>query len=92
MIRGIHYFSTELKTKIDVIPRGCFNTVTEQIYHITIRNLGIASGPSHGRRHFLMDSHIYSYETSIFTLGAPPSSHTRLASPEVVDRGLAESV
>ena len=24
MIRGIHYFSTELKTKIDVIPRGCF--------------------------------------------------------------------
>ena len=25
MIRGIHYFSKELKTKIDVIPRGCFN-------------------------------------------------------------------
>ena len=25
MIRGIHYFSTEVKTKIDVIPRGCFN-------------------------------------------------------------------
>ena len=25
MIRGIHYFSTELKTKIDVIPRSCFN-------------------------------------------------------------------
>ena len=25
MICGIHYFSTELKTKIDVIPRGCFN-------------------------------------------------------------------
>ena len=24
MIRGIHYFSTELKTKIDVITRGCF--------------------------------------------------------------------
>ena len=24
MIRGIHYFSTELKTKIDVILRGCF--------------------------------------------------------------------
>ena len=24
MIRGIHYFSTEFKTKIDVIPRGCF--------------------------------------------------------------------
>ena len=24
MIRGIHYFSTELKTKIDVIQRGCF--------------------------------------------------------------------
>ena len=23
MIRVIHYFSTELKTKIDVIPRGC---------------------------------------------------------------------
>ena len=25
MIRGIHYFSTELKTKIDVIPWSCFN-------------------------------------------------------------------
>ena len=24
MIRGIHYFSTKLKTKIDVIPRSCF--------------------------------------------------------------------
>ena len=24
MIRGIHYFSAEVKTKIDVIPRGCF--------------------------------------------------------------------
>ena len=24
MIRGIHYFSTELKAKSDVIPRGCF--------------------------------------------------------------------
>ena len=51
------------------------NTVTEQIYHITIRNLGIASGPSplggHGRRKILMDSHPYSHKTSIFTLGAP---------------------
>ena len=26
MIRGIHYFSTELKTRIDVIPRSCFNS------------------------------------------------------------------
>ena len=24
MILGIHYFTTKLKTKIDVIPRGCF--------------------------------------------------------------------
>ena len=24
MIWGIHYFTTKLKTKIDVIPRGCF--------------------------------------------------------------------
>ena len=58
------------------------NTVTEQIGHTTIRNLGIASGPSfifyflsprggHGRRTFLMDSHPYSHKTSIFTLGAP---------------------
>ena len=58
------------------------NTVTEQIGHTTIRNLGIASGPSffkiflspqggHGRRKILMDSHPYSHETSIFTLGAP---------------------
>ena len=28
MIRGIHYFSTELKTKIEVIPRSCFNSFT----------------------------------------------------------------
>ena len=56
------------------------NTVTEQIDDIPIRNLGIASGPSfffssprggHGRRKNLMDSHPYSHETSIFTLGAP---------------------
>ena len=25
MIRGIHYFSAEIKTKIDIIPRGCFS-------------------------------------------------------------------
>ena len=55
------------------------DTVTEQIGHTTIRNFGIASGPSfflsprggHGRRKILMDSHPYSHETSIFTLGAP---------------------
>ena len=61
------------------------NTVTEQIGHTTIRNLGIASGLSfffffcfflsprggHGRRNFLMDFHPYSHEISIFTLGAP---------------------
>ena len=49
------------------------NTVTEQIGHTTIRNLGIASGPrgGHGRRKILMDSNPYSHETSIFTLGAP---------------------
>ena len=29
MIRGIHYISTELKTNIDVIPRSCFNNVTD---------------------------------------------------------------
>ena len=48
-------------------------TVTEQIYHITMRNLGIASSPmgGHRRRKFLMDSHPYSHETAIFTLSAP---------------------
>ena len=29
MIWGIHYFTTKLKTKIDVIPSGCFN----KLYH-----------------------------------------------------------
>ena len=59
------------------MPRNTVS-VTEQIGHTTIRILGIASGPSfffsrggHGRRTFLMDSHPYSHETSIFTLGAP---------------------
>ena len=28
MIRGIHYFSTELKTKIDVIPRAALTYIT----------------------------------------------------------------
>ena len=31
MIRGIHY-STELKTKIDVIPRGCFKVPISEIW------------------------------------------------------------
>ena len=30
MIRGIPYFSTGLKTKIDVIPRSCFNESDEK--------------------------------------------------------------
>ena len=34
MIRGIHYFSTELKTKIDVIPRSCFNKVTVCVHGV----------------------------------------------------------
>ena len=38
---------------------------------ITIRNLDIASDGGHGRIKILMDSHPYSYETSIFTLRAP---------------------
>ena len=53
------------------VPR---NTVTEQIGHTTIRKLGITSGPSlffFWRKKILMDSHPYSHETSIFTLGAP---------------------
>ena len=47
-----------------------------QIYHITIRNLSIASDPSFflkftrgSWKKILMDSHPYSYETSIFILG-----------------------
>ena len=52
------------------------NTVTvANIPHIliTIRNLGIASGlqGGHERRQILIDSHLYSYETSIFNFGAP---------------------
>ena len=35
MIWGIHYFITKLKTKIDVIPRGCFNTTYPNIsWHV----------------------------------------------------------
>ena len=30
MISGIHYFSTELKTKIDVNPRSCFNVAIKK--------------------------------------------------------------
>ena len=39
---------------------------------ITIRNLGIASSLCfQGRTGLLMDSHPYSYETTIFILGVP---------------------
>ena len=46
MIRGIHYFSTELKTKIDVIPSGCCNTssgifVFEMVKQYRAGNLGM---------------------------------------------------
>ena len=36
MIRGIglHYFSAEVKTKIDVIRRGCFNLIAAYNDHI----------------------------------------------------------
>ena len=37
MIRGIHYFSTELKTKIDVIPRSCFNSSYDLIKSLLFR-------------------------------------------------------
>ena len=36
MIRGIHYFSTELKTKIDVIPRSCFKNHQQTLRSETI--------------------------------------------------------
>ena len=36
MIRGIHYFSAEVKTKIDVIPRGCFNIHIVIVFHVII--------------------------------------------------------
>ena len=36
MIRGIHYFSTELKTKIDVIPRGCFKRNVNHRLHVLV--------------------------------------------------------
>ena len=57
-----------------------YDTVTEKIYYITFRNLGVASGSfffflssrgGHGIRKILMDFHPYGYETSIFTLVAP---------------------
>ena len=55
------------------VPRNTLNSSKYTTYiHITIRSLGIASGLRfffHGRRQILMDSHPYSYETSIFTLG-----------------------
>ena len=40
MIRGIHYFSAEVKTKIDVIPRGWFKLISSRAYTIQT-NIGI---------------------------------------------------
>ena len=60
------------------VPRNTVTVENISYMHITIRNLGIASGlrfffprGGHGRRQMLMDPHPYGYETSIFTLVAP---------------------
>ena len=38
MIWGIHYFTTKLKTKIDVIPRGCFkNQLIKKLWPKDVR-------------------------------------------------------
>ena len=38
MICGIHYFSTELKKKIDVIPRSCFK-LKKTSYYTLLNNV-----------------------------------------------------
>ena len=43
MIRGIHYFGTELKTKINVIPRGCFNYYHYYRFNVTFLSRTITS-------------------------------------------------
>ena len=58
------------------VPRNTVTVANIPYMHITIRKLGMAPGlcfprGGHGRRKILMDSHPYSYETSICTLGAP---------------------
>ena len=54
------------------MPRNTVTLANIPYMHITIRNLGIASGLRffHGRK-ILMDSHPHRHETSIFNLGAP---------------------
>ena len=44
MILGIHYFITKLKTKIDIIPRGCFKLFN--IGYITLNSLQCAESES----------------------------------------------
>ena len=39
MIRGIHYFSAEVKTKIDVIPRGCFKIEKTPLVPVVYTNM-----------------------------------------------------
>ena len=43
MNRGIHYLSTELKTKIDAIPRSCFKARNQIIWIFTHLKLCLAT-------------------------------------------------
>ena len=56
MIRGIHYFSTELKTKIDVIPRGCFKLIKEITWDDLINTLKLLLRTNNAER---LDSEVY---------------------------------
>ena len=51
MIRGIHYFSTELKTQVDVLPKGCFKLPGRKVmlnkYSLTFRTHAVGF---HARR------------------------------------------
>ena len=43
MIRGIHYFSTELKTKIDVIPMSCFDVPINRLCNEPYNDFNLAA-------------------------------------------------
>ena len=47
MIWGIHYFTTKLKTKMDVIPRGCFNNQSNplpaKLFYLNFHPLEVVS-------------------------------------------------
>ena len=74
MIRGIHYFSTELKTKIDVIPRSCFKFPKKNIFLYSDGDHFV----TRGRKHYSQCKISLRYRRALVA-GIPPETSAGLS-------------